>query len=442
MGRLHDIFSAYAASSAARFHMPGHKGRGGFFELSSCDDLTELPFTDNLNDPSPGGPIRELEARVARCVARGGAGALISCSGTTLLVQTVIAHMAMIWPAGEKYLLCGRTCHYSVINAMALCGVEPLWVTDWENPDFDGAFRTVQNGKIIGAFVTSPDYYGRMADVARISRLCKAHGIALAVDNAHGAHLAFHGGGSLHPINLGAAYSVDSAHKTLPVMGGAAYLLYAERSREDGLRAAARLFATSSPSFAILNSLDRTFDRIEAAGGALHAELLGRVEKFKGIARAAGFKFDDRGLRDPYRIVLHTPDIGYTGQELYDALMERGVCCEFHDGVDVVLIPSVANTSGDFGKLEAAVGSLTRKEPYTVAPPVEPPLPERAMPLREAAFAPCEAVTPKDSVGRICARSVYAYPPGTPVLVPGERIAPEQAAFFEGKHERIYVVKE
>ena len=387
MGILSDAVGEYAKKNPVRFHMPGHKGRSEN-KLDYSLDVTELFFTDSLYFPSSEtNLIYALEERISRCFFKNaGACSLISCGGATLCVQaSLLALKKSKGNRGGLRMICDRASHVSFFNAMSLLGMAPLWV--WPGEDFPEAINAIaqrQNPEdIAGVYVTSPDYYGAMKDIGKISKECKKHSLDLVVDNSHGSHLAFHKDGILHPMNCGADISIDSVHKTLPVLTGAALLFFAGKfDKEKTMRAAMQMFASTSPSYLILQSIEQMVDLLERRGAADHERLLADIGAFEKKAAGLGFAFEGGELRDPYRIVLNCAD---SGKKLYYFLSEKNIFCEFFDDDKTVIIPGISNGAEDFEALLLALEQFAQNN--------------------EIAYA---------------AKKKIAYPPGVPDMIPGE----------------------
>lgn len=401
----------------APFHTPGHKGaffKEDFFDL----DLTEMPDTDTLYCPS--GAILEAERAAARLY--GAKGTLFSAGGGTLAVQAML-RLAM--PRGGR-LLCSRRVHVSAVNAMALLGIEPVWI----EPRFErGLFCGVSAGQVrrgflenrdaAGVFVTSPDYFGTMSDIKGLGEVCREFGKLLLIDNAHGAHLKFLKEDA-HPLTLGADMTADSAHKTLPVLTGGAFLHINNEKFLADAKGAMALFGSTSPSFPILASLEACVEWLNRDGKDAFDRLCRRVGEVKDAARERGL-FVPEGLRDPARIVLGTFKVGLNGERAAEILREKGIEPEYSEGGYVVLIPSPFNAHEDFERLIEAVKSLPDGE--GVGEPVPSfEMPEKVMGLRQAVFSEKERVAAADAVGRVAAEALWACPPGVPVVVPGEKI--------------------
>lgn len=355
MGRLNDIIGEYADKNPVRFHMPGHKGKSEN-HIDYSLDVTELFFTDNLYSPSGKlNLIHELENRISKCFFNNTSiSSLISCSGATLCVQASIHALVKSNKIKNNnknlYIICDKASHISFLNIINLLNINPLWVDPAE--DFAEKINFFAQNKnlqdIIGVFVTSPDYFGNMKNIAQISQKCKKHSLDLIVDNSHGSHLAFYKNGSLHPINLGADISIDSIHKTLPVLTGAAILHAGKKFDKDILKKSMNVFASTSPSYLILQSIEKMADLLEKCGVEEHERLINDINLFKDKAKNLGFAFDSGELYDPYRIILNCEN---SGEKLYYFLAEKNIVCEFFTDDSVIIIPSISNFSSDFEKL-------------------------------------------------------------------------------------------
>ena len=273
----------------SRFHTPGHKGRDcGFLTPVTPWDFTEVRGADSLFEAS--GPIAETEARCTALYRTGGT--FLSAGGSTLCIQ---AMLALVRPLGGKLLL-GRNAHASAIKTMALLDLRPVWLTQDLAPDgFPAPVTPAQaeaalaaGGDYAGVYVTSPDYFGRLTDIAGLAEVCHRYGVPLLVDNAHGAELFFTGE-NRHPMALGADLCCDSLHKTLPVLTGGALLHvgatplaekygFAGRAKE-----AMGLFGSTSTSYLILLSMDRLLPALE------NGEMAAAIERGAAVTRSYEF---------------------------------------------------------------------------------------------------------------------------------------------------------
>lgn len=425
---LLDTAERYLAKNRARFHMPGHKGvclppLGGALRY----DLTEVPGLDSLYEAS--GPIAETEARYAKLY--GAAGTILSAGGATLCIQTMLALAAK---PGEK-LLCARGVHTAAVNAMALLDLHPAWI----DPAFDeatGLCRALTPEQVEGAltahpdavavYLTSPDYFGVISDIAAISALCRRRGVPLLVDNAHGAHLRFLQP-DLHPISLGADLCCDSLHKTLPVATGGALLHVSnERFLTDSKRKMS-LFASTSPSYLIMLSVDSALPWLESQARGELVRVAARVAELQALALERGLLLPS-GTRDPLRLSLGFAPLGHTAETFRAHLEACGVEPEYLAPTFCVFLAGAHNSDNDFARLRRAITDLPRLPAsesqhaigVTAADSAVAAPAKQAYSLREAMFAPCETVSIDRAEGRICAGFVAPCPPGIPLALPGE----------------------
>lgn len=429
---LYTALREHLAKKQASFHTPGHKGRflpKDLYEL----DLTELPDTDSLFESD--GCIRAAE-EAARELFHSRA-TYFSAGGCTLCIQAMFRLAA---PQGGK-VISSRVIHRSAVNTMALLGIEPVWVRP--RPDSgpclagrlhpeDVEKALAENPDAKAVYVTSPDYYGVLADIQGLSAVCHVHGVPLLVDNAHGTHLALLG---KHPLALGADLTACSAHKTLPVLTGGAFLNigdteisrklnFAERAKE-----AMALFGSTSPAYPVMVSLDLARAWAMEQGKEAWEKLAVRMVKIKEIAREKGLLLP-LGETDPTRLAIGTLTAGMTGEEAGDFFREKGVEPEHEDGGYLVCIATPFNTEEELDRLEMAVKALPDGCTEVEGTPALPSLPPvRRMP-REAVLAFQEAVPLEKAVGRVAGEAACPCPPGVPIVMPGEEITAECAAFL------------
>ena len=253
----------YIRQDYARLHMPGHKGASisPFGELMAYD-VTEVEGTDSLFEDD--GPLKELEEIFTRLYDTKGT--VMSAGGSTLCIQAMLRMVAK----KKGRILAGRNIHAAAVNAMALLGLEPVWVYPNRkqeerligeiSPD---AIRSVlekekQEGtldSLCAVYVTSPDYFGVMSDIRSIAQIAHEYGLPLLVDNAHGAHLHFLKE-EYHPMQLGADLCCDSLHKTMPALTGAALLHTSDAKYCPQMKGAMTVFGSTSPNYLIMLSID------------------------------------------------------------------------------------------------------------------------------------------------------------------------------------------
>lgn len=390
-------------------------------------DLTELPDTGSLYDG--GDVIEQAERRAA--AAFGTDLTLFSAGGCTLCIQT------MLFLGGGRHVLMARNAHRSAVQAAALLDLALTWVWPQQSQitaeEIDAALS--QDSSIQSVYITSPNYYGILADLPAISAVCRRYGVPLLVDNAHGSHLGAFG---LHPLQLGADLTADSAHKTLPVLTGGAFLHIRQSERLPTIsplqaKAAMSLFGSTSPSYPVLVSLDRAAGWWQPAGQAAFQRLAERLTGLR-TGRLAAFKNLPPSLRDPVRL---TWDFGDRDARVAAAcLRERGIEPELADARYVVCVPTPCNTEEELVRLEWAVADLeglalplSRRAAFSPTAIGSPPA--VALSPRQALLSPKCEVSVRESVGRVCGAAVCPCPPGVAALVPGEVVSEEMAAFLE-----------
>ena len=434
---LADFLRAYAASGTARLHMPGHKGRGPL----GCEawDLTEISGADSLYEAA--GVIARSEENAAALF--GSAATFYSTEGSTQCVKAMLFLALQNRPAGTPPVIAAaRNVHKSFVHAAALLDFEPLWLWPEEGTSSlcacpvaaEGLDRALSalDAPPAAVYITSPDYLGNMADIPALAEVCRRYKTPLLVDNAHGAYLRFLEP-SRHPLDLGADLACDSAHKTLPVLTGGAYLHISKTAPaafRENARAALALFGSTSPSYLTLASLDLCSRYLSENYPARLAEAVRRLAALGKTLSANGWQVEPS---DPLRLTLRAP-AGLTGLELADRLRRGGAECEYADRDFLVLMTTPGNTAEDLARVSAALGE--NRAP--AAPAVSLPLAkgERALSIREALFAPQESVPAEESLGRVCGAPTVGCPPAVPIAVSGERIGPEALALF-----RYYGVK-
>jgi len=417
-----DFVRAYAAKSALRLHMPGHKGQGplGVETL----DLTEIDGADSLYEAD--GIIRESEENAS---ALFGCPTFYSTEGSSLCIRAMLYLACLHAKAnGRKPLvLAGRNAHKTFLSAAALLGFDVEWLYPAQEssylsctidaPSLENALQSAPEPPA-AVYITSPDYLGNVADIRSLAQICHRFDVLLLVDNAHGAYLKFLPE-SLHPIDLGADLCCDSAHKTLPVLTGGAYLHIAGRHPQfvSAAKDALALFGSTSPSYLILQSLDAANPYLDSHNKRL-CDFLPAVENCKQALRAHGYTLLEQ---EPLKITIDTKPFGYTGRELADILLRQDIVCEFADPDYLVLMLTPETGADGLARLESALKSVASKPPILEKPP-ECAKPECVLSPREAALSPAEVLPVKECVRRVLALATVGCPPAVPIVVSGERI--------------------
>ncbi len=419
MTPLYDAIRAYAGQNPARFHMPGHKGK--FLPVPELQSIAPLDVTeiDPTGDLFSGGEPFDTAQRLW-AERFGMEDCLFLTGGSTLGLH---AALALFCRPGEQVLI-DRGCHRAVYNALALLDLEPVYLPrPWlEGEGVAGPIspQDVENWldshpNIKTVCITSPTYSGVLSDVAEISHPIHARGGKLIVDGAHGAHLPFLGVDAFS----GADALICSAHKTLPALGQTA-LLFTNGADPRRVRQMTSVFGSSSPSYPMMISLDCARDYLEGT------KQYRRVARRTAALRSAFPSLQEGELRlDPTRLTLTAPD----GHALSTALEGENIWPEMADSGHVVLILTAQDSDEDFRRLEEA---LERHRDLLGQPPVlpAPPLPKSACSLREALFAPVERLPLEQCLNRVAAGQLAPYPPGVPVVAPGEVIGEKELAYF------------
>ena len=463
-----DFVRRYAQSGTSRLHMPGHKGQSllGFEPW----DITEIKGADELYGAD--GIIAQSEANATRLF--GTVHTYYSTEGSSQCIRAMLCLALQAAPAaGQRpVLLAARNAHKALLYAAALLDFDIQWL--WPAPQDAGALCScpvsaakltgalqglAQQGKRpFGVYITSPDYLGGVQDIAALAEVCKDFGVPLLVDNAHGAYLRFLPQGGQHPIALGAAMYCDSGHKTLPVVTGGAYLHLGKNAPvqdEAAVRNALALFGSTSPSYLILQSLDKC-NQILSEGYPLRLlQCCGHLTRLRReLNEAAAAKHCPGPLAlksEPLKVTLDAAVLGLSGTELAEKLRAAKIECEYADPRYLVLMFTPDNPPQDFERLSAAVLRIAEE----IAGPVT--LPEetagefaelerglhRRCTIRQAVFAPQEQLPAEQAVGRICAMPTVSCPPAIPIVVSGEQITPAAAAWMKRYHvEEVSVIRE
>ena len=421
-----DFVQRYAKAGTARLHMPGHKGRC----FLGCEpwDITEVHGADALYEAE--GILAESEQNAAALF-----GSQRTCYSTEGSSQCIRAMLYLAVAAnGSHTVVAARNVHRAFVSAAALLDLEIRWLWPEESRSLCGCpISPAQLEETLhslpeppaAVYLTSPDYLGGMAEIPALAQVCHQHGTLLLVDNAHGAYLRFLQP-SLHPLDLGADLCCDSAHKTLPVLTGGAYLHLsptAPAQLAPLAKSALGLFGSTSPSYLTLASLDLCNRYLAEGYPQRLAEAVERLAELRERLTAAGWRVEPS---DPLRVTVAAPR-GVTGQELAGQLRRQGVECEYADRDFLVLMATPENTPEELAQAAAALGQCPGE-----ANPPQLPLArgERACSIRQAAFAPRETVDAAHSLGRVCGLPTVGCPPAIPIAVSGERITPEALALF------------
>ena len=430
-----DFVRSYAQSGTARLHMPGHKGQSllGFEPL----DITEIRGADELYAPE--GIIAESEANATRLF--GTAHSYYSTEGSSQCIRAMLFLALQNAPQNGKrpVLLAARNAHK---GALCSCPVTAEALT--------GALHALAQQGIspFGVYVTSPDYLGGVQDIPALAAVCRAQGVPLLVDNAHGAYLRFLPQ-NCHPIAQGAAMCCDSAHKTLPVVTGGAYLHLAHDAPvqdEAAVRGALALFGSTSPSYLILQSLDVCNAVLAGDYPRRLAQCCAALEGLRrslnkaAAARQCPLPLAVAGAQqEPMKLTLDAAALGCTGTALAESLRRAQMECEYADPRYVVLMFTPENPPQDYTRLQTALEQLLAAVPAGLPRPENragefAALQQQAVQrctIRQAVLGAQVRVPVHKALGRVCAMPTVSCPPAIPVAVSGEEITPAAIALMQ-----------
>lgn len=435
------FLKSYQEKSPVRMHMPGHKGAGilGFEGM----DLTEIYGADELFAAE--GIIKESEQNASNLF---GCPTYYSTQGSTLCIQTMCTILCQDAKSKGKKpkILAGRNAHRSFIHAAALLDFEIEWL--YGNSDYlsckihaEDLEKAIIESLPTAVYLTNPDYLGNLLDIQSLASVCKKHNVLLAIDNAHGAYLRFLEP-SLHPIDLGADLCCDSAHKTLPVLTGGAYLHLSDSLNQvwkNDVKHFMEYFSSTSPSYLIMASLDATNEVLDTTFRNSLFECIQRVDGLKNTLVQYGYTILSG---EPMKITISTKEFGYTGNEIANLLMECDIYPEFYDSDYIVLMPSPYNTKDDLKRLETCLCGIERK-PILVNKPPKLEQSKKAMNVRQALFSSSITLDVSKSLGQVCSSVTVSCPPAILPVIPGEVISESSIEVMKYYGiETVRVVKE
>ena len=446
----------YVESGTTPFHTPGHK-QGVGMHLRMRDfigenvlaiDLTQVGNLDDLHQPS--GPLKDAQALAAQAYGADFSYFLVngSTAGNHAMLMTALR-------PGDAILM-PRNSHKSALGALIISGAKPIYMPPEVDNDHhvdhcvtaqtvESALRDHPEAKAV--FITTPTYYGATADLAAIEKIVHAHDRLLLVDEAWGPHLHFHPQLPPSATSIGADVCVNSTHKLLGAMSQAS-MLHTKGSRIDQgrLRSTLRIFQSTSPQLVLLASLDVARMQMATEGEKLLSNALAlardaraRLNGIPGVYCMGTDLVGKPGVAgyDETRIVITVKGLGYTGYEADQILRNRyNVQIELADLFNVVALVTIGDTQDKIDKLVHAVADLAREDrPIDIYSPtgilerrlaqgtyMMPSIPELVVTPREAFLSDHVEVPFGKSAGLVCAEVVTPYPPGIPILCPGERI--------------------
>ncbi len=450
----------YVDAGVLPFHTPGHvQGVGmdqAFREFVGDNicaiDLTPMPGIDDLLQPTES--IKEAQELAAEAWGADNTFFLIngSTSGNQCMMMTAVN-------PGEKIAV-PRNSHKSMLGGLVMSGAEPIYMRPEVDEDLrmdhcvtpETVAQTLRDHPdAVAVYLVSPTYYGVAADLQSIERIVHDQGKLLLVDEAWGPHFHFHGALPLSATSAGADLCINSTHKMLSAFSQCAMLHQkGDRVRLDRLKAVLKMFLSTSPNLPMVASLDVARKQMATEGGALLSrtiELAGEMRaRLNAIPGLYCFGEELKGRKgvfdlDPTKITVTVKGLGYTGYEASELLRRRyNIQVELADLFNVVALVTIGTTReaaerfvnafeelarGERGDLDMFAPSGILEERLRRGTFRLPAVPPMRMRPREAFLADTEFVKLRESKGRICAETITPYPPGIPVIAPGEELTPD-----------------
>ncbi len=447
---IYEALKAYKDKRIVSFDVPGHKqGRGnpdltGFLgEQCLSVDVNSMKPLDNLCHPV--GVISEAEKLAAD--AFGASHAFFMINGTSSAVQA----MVMSCVGRGKKIIMPRNVHRSAINALILSGAVPVYVSPGINTrlgiplgmsasDVEKAIE--QNPDAEAVLVNNPTYYGVCADLKRIVKSAHNAGMKVLVDEAHGTHFYFGEGLPISAMAAGADMAAVSMHKTGGSLTQSSFLLCSDSINSEHVRQIINITQTTSASYLLMSSLDISRRNLALNGKGIFKKVMGFAEYTREeINKIGGFYAFGRELTDggafydfdSTKLSVHTRDMGLAGIEVYDILRdEYGIQIEFGDIGNMLAIISVGDRSLELERLISSLSEIERlysKEPAGMLEN-EYISPQVVLSPQEAFYSQKHSVPIKDAEGEISGEFVMCYPPGIPILAPGERVTHDAVEYI------------
>ena len=437
MASLYDKLIEYNKSDYYGFHMPGHKRNEKMFgtRLPYGIDITEIDGFDDLHHAET--LIKDQEERAARLYKAEETHFLVN--GSTIGILSAILGVTN---RGDKILV-ARNCHKSVYNAMELNGLRPIYIyPEYEkdlqiNGEVSGEKIEIllnENPDVKAVMIVSPTYDGVLSDVEKIAQIVHKRGIPLIVDEAHGAHFGFH---PYFPENSnvkGADIVIHSVHKTLPSLTQTALIhINGEIVDREKVRKYLHMLQSSSPSYILMASIDRCMELLESEGDTLFELFAQRIDvlrtELQGLKHLEILQTEQF---DRSKFLISVKKTGITSKKLADILLHTyHLQMEMTGGTYVLAMTALGDTKEGFERLKRALFKIDKslsdekQEDYL---PVELPKLPLVCTNEEIERKKCgneELILWKASIGRISTEYAYVYPPGIPLIVPGEQITQE-----------------
>ncbi len=435
-------------------HTPGHKGGRGMERLLRNElgagaqlDVSLMSELDDIHEPET--YIKKAQELAAQTY--GSDACFWAVNGTS---QAIHAMLLTALNPGEKLLL-PRNAHRSVAGGLVLGGIEVTYM----QPEFNEAFglqmqvtpqaveqALSEDSSIKAVLLTSPNYYGVAADLRAIAQICHAHGAVLLVDEAHGPHLGF---SELLPpsaLQCGADACAQSTHKILGAMTQCS-MLHVQGERLDVQRAAdvMSILTTTSPNYLLMASLDAARAQVQAYGRQMAEAAVCAAQKLRKLCAAhTGLRVleaaDCAGLRlDTTKVTVNFSAWGYTGVEVGDALRAARIAVELVDASNVLFLVTYADNTTDYDEALARIDAVLceleahKRTPQKLLAAQAAPQTQAVLPLRDVFYSTKNSVPLAQAVGKICGEQVSFYPPGIPVLLPGELVTEQIVAYCQAQ---------
>ncbi|MXP74268.1 aminotransferase class I/II-fold pyridoxal phosphate-dependent enzyme [Lachnospiraceae bacterium WCA-9-b2] len=464
MGCLYNRLREYSRSDYYGFHMPGHKRQLNMLgsEPVYSIDITEIEGFDDLHHAE--GLLKSAQERAAKVYHGEETHFLINGSSVGIL-----SAVAGVTKRGDTVLV-ARNCHKSVYHAIEMNGLNPVYLapgfhasmqmnTEVFAEDVKAALRA--NPKIRAVVIVSPTYEGVISDVEAIVGAAHEKGIPVIVDEAHGAHFGFH---SYFPENSnkkGADIVIHSLHKTLPSLTQTALLhINGKLVRREKVRRFIHMLQSSSPSYILMASMDSCIEMLENRRQELFEPYVRSLQALREELQALkGLKLVWTDRCDPSKLVISGEDVGLTGKMLYRILLEKyHLQMEMAAGKYVLAMTTVGDTQEGFRRLSCALSEIDEENrrrgreslqktgniPCLPAPDVvynSSEIEEMLEHFHETGVNRVEARLWRDSVGYVSVEYAYLYPPGIPLIVPGERVSQEAADMLQWYYEMGFSIE-
>ena len=460
---LLDAMEEYRQAHVYPLHTPGHKGGRGADEaarhlIGAVGLQSDVSLMDELDDiHHPDGCIKAAEDLAAK--AYGSDRCFLGVNGTTGVIHGMV--LGALKP-GDK-LLVPRNCHRSVLGALILSGVRPVYV----QPAYDAQWRLLlqlspeqveqafaEHADLKGVLLTTPNYFGLAADTKAIADICHAHAAVLLVDEAHGPHLGFSKELPPSAMQCGADAAAQSTHKILGAMTQCSLLqVRYGRIRPEAMEQAMSLVTTTSPNYLLMGSLDGARAQVARRGAAMAedsidaASVLRReLHKIEGLPVLENELNGQGGVvaLDPGKVTIMTSALGITGPEAADALREEGIAVELVDEDHVLFLVTYADFGPDFveiaSRIREVLEQIRRPERQLLPVPPMRDIPDMVLTPREAFFHEKVRKAFSEAAGSIAGESISFYPPGIPLIMPGERITRELIAYCQSLQKKGLLV--